>query len=588
MVTARDQEGPVRRLAAILAADVVGYSRLMGADEAGTVARLREVFREVVQPAVTAQRGRVFKLMRDAFLAEFGSAVGAVTCAAALQEALAAAPGEPPIVLRIGVHLGDVLVEGGDLLGDGVNVAARIEGVAEPGGVALSGAVAEAVRGRVPFGLEDLGEQALKNIERPVRVFRLVAQDAAPVVAAPPALPLPDKPSLVVLPFQNMSGDAEQDYFADGMVEDITTALSRIRWLFVIARNSAFTYKGRAVDVRHVGRELGVRYVLEGSVRKVGGRVRISAQLIEAASGAHLWAERFDGSLDDVFDLQDRITETVAAAIEPSLQRAEVERVRRKPTESLDAYDLFLRAEPHRGVVPQLYEHNLEILDRALRLDPGFVRARARAALVRAESEHFGVGSPEDWALAVVMARDVIADSAADDPVALRWAAQALMLRGQELDRAHAAMMRALALNPNSAAVLGGAAWAANYAGRPGEAVELFERAMRLSPLDPEMPRFLQGAASASLQLGQFDQALGYAKRGMALMPDRAVVAHRVTIGALHGLGLRKEARQAALEFSRQLPASARVMEAWMDRLFSNKKYVRFLSDALREAGLPE
>lgn len=327
-----------RRLVAILAADVVGYARLIGADEAGTLARLRALFAEAIRPVVRAHGGRIFKLMGDAFLAEFGSAVAAVSAAAAMQEAIAAREAAD-LRLRVGVHLGDVVVEGSDLLGDGVNIAARLEGEADPGGVAVSAAVADAVRGRVPFALEDRGERMLKNIERPLRVFRLAPPQGA-ASAAEPVLALPGKPSLVVLPFQNMGGDAEQDYFVDGLVGDITTALARVRSFFVIARNSAFTYKGRAVDVRQVGRELGVRYVLEGSVRKAGGRIRITGHLVDATTGAHLWADRFDGATEDVFDLQDRVTEAVAGAIEPSLTRAEIARAEQKPTQNLGAYDL--------------------------------------------------------------------------------------------------------------------------------------------------------------------------------------------------------------------------------------------------------
>ena len=320
-VADRDHAQLVRRLAAILAADVVGYSRLMEADEDGTLARLRHLFRAVVQPGVSASRGRIFKLMGDAVLAEFPSGVDAVLCATALQQAVegqaAGDPASARIRLRIGLHLGDVIAEGGDLLGDGVNLAARLEGLAEPGGIVISAAVAEAVRGRLPFTLEDLGDQSLKNIARPVRAFRIgaAATDAPSGAAAPPTLALPDKPSLVVLPFQNMSGDAEQDYFVDGLVEDITTALSCIRSLFVIARNSAFTYKGRAVDVRQVGRELGVATCWRAACAVPAAASAMTGQLIEAASGAHLWADRFDGALDDVFDLQDQVTVRIASTI---------------------------------------------------------------------------------------------------------------------------------------------------------------------------------------------------------------------------------------------------------------------------------
>src|SRR5271166_3439863 len=314
-----------RRLAAILAADVAGYSRLMGADEEGTLERLKALRRELVDPKIAAHRGRIVKTTGDGLLVEFASVVDALRCAAEVQAAMAESnaplPPDQRIDFRIGIHQGDIVVEDGDIFGDGVNVAARLEGLAEPGGICVSARVQEDAAGRLDLVFDDLGEQTLKNIARPVRVYRARAASTAPAPAQAP-LPLPDKPSIAVLPFQNISGDPEQEYFADGMVEEIITALSRIRWLFVIARNSSFTYKGQAVDVKRVGRELGVRYVLEGSVRKGGGRVRITAQLIEAETGTHLWADRFDGLVEDVFELQDRVAISVAGVIKPALQAA--------------------------------------------------------------------------------------------------------------------------------------------------------------------------------------------------------------------------------------------------------------------------
>jgi TolB-like protein len=337
-----------RRLAAILAADVAGYSRLMGADEEGTLERLKALRRELLDPKIAEHHGRIVKTTGDGLLVEFASVVDAVRCAVAVQQAMpereAGVAADSRIELRIGINLGDVIVEGDDLYGDGVNIAARIEALADAGGVFVSNTVHDHVRDRLPFVFEDLGEQQVKNIARPVRVYRV--RDASAAVKSPskPALALPDKPSIAVLPFANMSGDPEQEYFADGMVEEIITALSRIRWLFVIARISSFSYKGQAVDVKQVGRELGVRYVLEGSVRKSGGRVRISAQLIDALTGTHLWADRFDGSLEDVFELQDKVASSVAGVIEPALQVAETARSAHRPTNDLTAYELYLRA----------------------------------------------------------------------------------------------------------------------------------------------------------------------------------------------------------------------------------------------------
>ena len=340
-----------RRLAAILAADVVGYSRLMGIDEEGTLAALKTHRKEIIDPLITQHQGRIVKTTGDGLLIEFGSIVDAVRFAVVMQQGIESSNAHVDesrrIRFRIGINVGDVIVEGDDIFGDGVNVAARLEALAEPGRICVSATVREHVAEKLPIGFADLGEHVVKNIARPVHVYRIETRLEPKNVSsgdpAPTQLVLPDKPSIAVLPFQNMSGDPEQDYFADGMVEEIITALSRMRWLFVIARNSSFTYKGRAVDVKQVGRELGVRYVLEGSVRKAGNRVRITGQLIDTATGAHLWADRFDGGLDDIFDLQDQVTSSVVGAIAPKLEQAEIERAKRKPTESLDAYDYFLR-----------------------------------------------------------------------------------------------------------------------------------------------------------------------------------------------------------------------------------------------------
>src|SRR6266446_3133298 len=374
-----------RRLAAILAADVAGYSRLMGADEEGTAQALRE-HRAAADPLIAHHGGRIVKTTGDGVLIEFSSVVGAVQCAVGLQklaaERNAGSPGDRRMEWRIGIHLGDVLVEGDDILGDGVNIAAHLEGIAEPGGICISEDAFRQVRGKVEAEFADIGEQSLKNIARPLRVYRAGAAAAPEVPAAPAtALPLPDKPSIAVLPFANMSGDLEQEYFVDGMVEEIITALSQIRWLFVIARNSTLTYKGRAVDVKEVGRELGVRYVLEGSVRKAGTQVRITGQLIDALTGTHLWAGRFDGSLEDVFELQDRVAVSVAGVIEPALQAAEM-RSSARPTIDLTAYDLYLRALA--VVFPITKERVFEalgLLEQALAIDRRYALALSWAAI---------------------------------------------------------------------------------------------------------------------------------------------------------------------------------------------------------------
>jgi TolB-like protein len=371
-----------RRLAAILAADIAGYSALMGADEARTVRDLKGN-QAVVLPMVSEFGGRVIDTAGDGILAEFASVVNAVKCAVAIQSTMAkrnaAIEPEHRMQFRIGINVGDIVYDDARIYGDGINVAARLESIAEPGGICISSKVYEEINGRIDLAYQDIGEQQLKNITRPVRVYRVRLNSLAP--AAAPVLALPDKPSIAVLPFQNMSGDPEQEYFADGMVEEIITALSRIRWLFVIARNSSFTYKGRAVDVKQVGRELGVRYVLEGSVRNAANRVRVTGQLIDAANGTHLWADRFDGAIDDVFDLQDRVTASVVGAIAPKLQQAEIERAKRKPTDSLDAYDHFLRgmACVHLGTRQDIDEA-LRLFYRAIELDRDFASAYGMAA----------------------------------------------------------------------------------------------------------------------------------------------------------------------------------------------------------------
>src|SRR5262245_33784209 len=372
-----------RRLAAIFASDIVGYSRLMGADEEGTLARLNTHRREFLEPKIAEHRGRIVKRTGDGILIEFASAVDAVRCAVEIQNGMiernAPEPQDKRIEVRIGIHVGDIIIEDNDIFGDGVNIAARLEGMAQSGGICVSDDAYRQVRGRLEANFQDVGEQELKNIARPVRVYQFHPSGIA--LATTPTFSLPDRPSVAVLPFQNLSGDPEQEYFADGMVEDIITGLSRIKWLFVIARNSTFTYKGRPIDIKQVGRELGVRYVLEGSVRKAADRVRITGQLIDATTGTHVWAERYDRRLEDIFALQDEITLSVVGAIEPSLRDAEIERVKRKRPDSLDAYDLVLRAIPHVYVaMPEEAAKALPILEKALALEPSYAGAHGLLA----------------------------------------------------------------------------------------------------------------------------------------------------------------------------------------------------------------
>jgi adenylate cyclase len=418
-----------RRLAAILAADVAGYSRLMGEDEEGTHSALTSLRRELSDPKIGEHRGRIVKTNGDGLLVEFPSVVDAVRCAVELQREMAlrndGVADERRIEFRIGINLGDIIIDEDDIYGDGVNVAARLEALAEPGGICVSRVVRDQVRDKLDFGFEDLGEQQVKNIARPVRVYRIPLAETARTKAP---LPLPDKPSLAVLPFQNMTGDAEQDYFVDGIVEEITTAISRLPWLFVIARNSSFSYKGRAVDVKQVARELGVRYVLEGSMRKAGNRVRITGQLIDTTSGAHIWADRFDGALDDIFELRDQVASSVVGVIEPKLRQSEVERAIRKPTENLDAYDLYLRAIAQVSMMS--YEgvsEAITLLKRALAIDPSYAPAAARVALCRVGQVSFGLGKVSDAEIseAAQLAAQAI-EMGKDDPDALWMGAHVL------------------------------------------------------------------------------------------------------------------------------------------------------------------
>jgi TolB-like protein/class 3 adenylate cyclase len=538
-----------RRLAAILAADVAGYSQLMGADEEGTLAALKAIRRELGDPKIAEHRGRIVKTTGDGLLVEFQSVVDAVRCAVEVQQGIAernaAVPEGKRIEFRIGIHQGDIIVEDDDIFGDGVNIAARLEGLGDPGGVCVSRVVRDEVRDKLDVAFDDLGEQSLKNIARPLRVFAVrVGEAVAPPIAEKPALPLPDKPSLAVLPFQNMSGDPEQEYFADGMVEEITTAISRLPWLFVIARNSSFTFKGKAIDVKQVARELGVRYVLEGSVRKSGNRVRITGQLIDAATGNHIWADRFDGALDDIFELQDRVASSVVGAIEPRLRLSEIERASRKATENLGAYDLYLRAlaQTYRNTEEGLAEA-IVLLRRALAIDPSYAPAAALVAwccwLQRVQG--WGALSDEDIAAAVGLARQAL-EAGRDDPDTMWQAAFALLVLAGEPAMVEAILDRALTLNPNAAMAWQAKGWVHALRNRPEAAIEAFDRALRLSPFDPLAYYALAGVATAHLVSRRFDRAVEWANRALHAQ-SRATTAIRMKIVANAHLGRLDEAR---------------------------------------------
>jgi TolB-like protein/class 3 adenylate cyclase len=541
-----------RRLSAILAADVAGYSRLLGADEEGTLDRLRSIRSEVIDPQIAAHRGRLVKTTGDGLLVEFASVVDAVRCAVEVQQQMAQhaveVSSDRRIEFRVGIHQGDIVVEDGDIFGDGVNVAARLEGLAEPGGICVSARVQEDAVGRLDVIFDDLGEQALKNIARPVRAYRVRSSAGAEPPrgsSADPAtaLALPDKPSIAVLPFQNMSGDPEQEYFADGMVEEIITALSRIRWLFVIARNSTFTYKGQAVDVKQVGRELGVRYVLEGSVRKGGGRVRITAQLIEAATGAHLWADRFDGTLEDVFDLQDQVASSVARVIEPALQSAETARSANRPTNDLTAYDLYLRAYAMIMSSAHRIPEALPLLEKAIERDPSYAPALAYAAFCcfRMVQDSRSEASETDRQKGINLARRAL-EVAPDDPGVVMNAAWVLAAFDEDIDALIALVDHALALNPNSARGWHICGAIRVYAGEHDAAIKRLEMALRLSPRERVGPTIFN-IGTAHFLARRFDEAVPNLLRAIQEDPSFPQT-YRVLAACYAHMGRIQEARE--------------------------------------------
>ena len=578
-------EGRVdRRLAAVLAGDVAGYSRLMGADEEGTLSRLNAHRREFLEPKVAEHRGRIVKRTGDGVLIEFASAVDAARCAVEIQHGMAernaSVPQDKRIELRIGIHVGDIMIEDGDIFGDGVNIAARLEGIAQPGGICISDDAYRQVRGKLDVDFQDTGEQKLKNIARPVRVYQMPGGGATEA----PALALPDKPSIAVLPFENLSGDLEQEYFADGIVEDIITGLSRIKWLFVIARNSTFTYKGRPVDVKQVGRELGVRYVLEGSVRKAADRVRITGQLIDAATGAHVWAERYDRRLEDIFALQDEITLSVVGAIEPSLRDAEIERVKRKRPDSLDAYDLVLRAIPHVYVaMPEEAAKALPILEKALALEPSYAGAHGLLAWCH-EILFVRSGLKEENRLAAIRhARAAITDGR-DDATALALGAFVTGMVEHDRVTAIEAFERALALSPSSAFTLFLGSGVLAYAGEAERAIEWAERALRISPNDrlAYVPQHIK--ALAHFLRGRYEEAANHARRAVQANP-RFSVSHCVLAAALAELGRREEAKAVAMQVLALEPSFS--SSGICVGLAIVPTLAEPLTKAWREAGLP-
>jgi TolB-like protein len=546
--------------------------------------------RGVLEPLVAQHQGRVFKSTGDGVLIEFGNAVKAVQCAVELQERMAAVnseqPDQSPIVMRIGVNLGDVMVEGGDLFGDGINIAARLEGLAQPGGILISGTAYDHVRNKVKVGFEDLGAQTVKNIAEPVRTYRV--QTGAGLATTRPSLALPDRPSIAVLPFQNMSGDPEQEYFAEGIVEEIITALSRFKSLFVIARNSSFTYKGRAVDIKQVGRELGVRYVLEGSIRRASNRARITGQLIDAATGTHLWADRFDGDLADIFELQDLVTASVVGAIAPKLEQAEIERAKRKPTDSLGAYDYYLRGVAALHLWTR--EANSEALThfrRATELDPNFASAFGMAA--RSYSQRKAGSWTTDRANEVEEAARLAkraVELGKDDAVALCAAGVALARVVGDLDNGYALVEQALVLNPNFAW-----AWLVSgtikvWLGEPDLAIEHVARGMRLSPQDPHIFLAQTAIAMAHLIADRSSEALAWAEKAARAYPD--YILTNCTVASCAALAGQPELARKATDRVRQLQPHLRIAEVTdLFPLRQPEDRARWV-DGLRKAGVPE
>ena len=574
-----------RRLAAILAADVVGYSALMERAEEATYAEFERLKRELIEPSLSRHDGRLIKTTGDGALAEFASPSAAVRCAEEIQESIAS--GQSPLKLRIGVNLGEVIVGAdGDLFGDGINIAVRLEAVAHPGGILISEKVYSEVEGKLDVHFEDRGEQQLKNISKPVRAFAVRAGAHSALIdgltAAPPH---PDKPSIAVLPFENMSGDPEQEYFADGMVEEIITALSRFKWLFVIARNSSFTFKGKAVDIKEVGRQLGVRYVLEGSVRKSSGKVRITGQLIDALTGAHLWADRFERDLTDIFALQDEVTVAVVSAIQPKLLQTEIALATRRRPENLTAYDFYLRAvQQYYLTTREGLAEAMGLAHRALELDPRFGLVAAMAGSCHALNVLLGYAADPQVerkeAVRLLRLALRIDDS---DPDILAWASLASAFMVDDCEGAIEMADRAVALNPNSFWAWNTRGWVYKIAGLPEEALRSFERAIRMSPIDPLLHRTFVGMGLVFIELGRSDEAVVAAKKAQRQNPSYSP-AYRCLASAFAHLGREAEARDAAARLLECDPAFT--ISSWIAR--GGQTSAKLQIEGLRKVGLPE
>jgi adenylate cyclase len=572
-----------RRLAAVLAADVAGYSRLMGVDEEGTLAELKAYRHDLIDPKIAEYRGRIVKTTGDGVLVEFPSAVDAVRCAIEIQRTMAARnaaiPEDRRVEFRIGINVGDIIIDEGDIYGDGVNIAARVESLASPGEICLSDNAYQQIKGKLAFDVSDLGEQHLKNIAQPVRVYG-VRLDGTP---ERPALVLPDKPSIAVLPFQNMSGDPEQEYFADGISEDIITGLSKLRWFFVIARNSSFTYKGKAVDVKRVSRELGVRYVLEGSVRKGGNRVRITSQLIDATTGNHLWAERYDGDLSDIFMLQDEITKKVVAAIEPKLLEAEGIRSQSRSSEDLGAWEMVIHANSLFWRLTKTESlAAIATLKRVVERHPEYAPAHSMLAFSLLLARQFGWISMEPQ----VKQAEALAVRAAQLDDGDPWAHLALGLVATARRRTNEAVeefQRALDLNPNFAAAHGYLGFALALGDRSDEAIDHSEQAIRMSPHDPQNAIFNVHIAAAHYLMGRYAEAAGFGRKAIQQrfgLPN----GHRIYAASLAQAGQIEEARAELARLQELHPENS---IAWIEQ---NIPYtpgpMAKLLEGLRKAGM--
>ena len=573
-------EHPVhQRLAAILFADVAGYAELMDKDEAGTYAAWRDARAAVVEPVIGQHKGRVVKFTGDGFLAEFSTAESALSCAVKMQEGFV---GRDPLRLRIGVHLGDVYFENDDVYGDGVNVAARLEGLAEPGGICISGTVHDLVRKKLPLDFEDGGRQALKHIAEPIQVWRIAPRGGAVGRKASMPASIPRLPGIAVLPFVNMSGDIEQEYFADGLTEDLITELARTGALFVIARNSTFVYKGRAVNVPTVARELGVRYLLEGSVRKAAQRIRVTAQLIDGESGGHLWAERYDRDVSDVFAVQDEITRSIVGALALNLRRGPHHRAIEKGTDNIEAYDLFLKGrELAWQMTKSCNEQARPLLERAISLDPGFARAYAILAHVRLASwlNRWSAAPDTDAKEAIALAETAIRLNPFEPSG--YWIVASWHLWRREFEVALAMVNRALAVDPayfTAHSTLGGVLLGLN---RPQEALEAFEVLTRVDPLAPTI--MLHYRARALFLLGRYEGAVELLKERITRTPETDV--SRALLASAYGhLGRFAEAREAWEGLFKVNPTYSLAQRRSM---LADHEYVQ-LAAGLERAGLVE